>query len=570
MPDIFATNEQSVPVSAELVRVSRLPRRSWTVEATEEVVRELTRELKTPGGTMTLRPIQAVALYEIGEFGGLFGIMSCGAGKTLVSLLASIVCDARRPLLLVPAALVGKTSRDKEKLAKHWRLPEIRVESYELLGRMQAAELLEQYDPDLVVCDEAHKLKHVSDAAVAKRVRRWFRTHPGVGCVAMSGTMTKRSLHDYAHILRWCLPPERVPLPRAYSDLERWADALDERKVQERRADPGALKVFCNEEELRIWDSDRRVAARHAFRRRLIETGGVVATYEAAVDSTLTVSAVEPLVSVSVDGAFAKLRRDWELPDGQPLKDGLEIFRHARELGLGFFYSWDPPAPQHWLEARRVWSAFVRRVLGHSRKLDSEAQVAHEYADAPELLEWRRVERDFEPNTVPTWLDDGVLRFAAEWAGEKRGIVWVEHTCVGERLEDDFGLAYYGEEGCTRAGAYIEEHPVGTPLAASIHSNREGRNLQAWSTNLVVSPPPDGERFEQLIARTHREGQEAEEVSVDVVATCVEHLKAVWQAVSDCEYVLACTGSPQKLLLAGLDVPRVEDTVFRSGPRWNP
>lgn len=222
------------------------------------------------------------------------------------------------------------------------------------------------------------------------------------------------------------------------------------------------------------------------------------------------------------------------------------------------------------MDARRAWAAFVRRVLGHSRKLDSEAQVALEYPVAPELVAWRAVEKSFEPQTVPVWFDDGALRFAVEWAREKRGIVWVEHTCVGERLEDDYGLAYYGEEGFTRGGAYIEDHPSGEPLVASIHSNREGRNLQAWSTNLIMSPLPDGERTEQLLSRTHREGQEADEVVVDVVVVCTEHVKALWQAVRDCEYVLACTGSPQKILLAGLNVPREEDTVFRSGPRWNP
>ena len=569
MPDIFAANEQSVPVTAELVRVSRLPRRVWTPEAVEGIVHEFTRLLKTPEGEMTLRPIQAVALYEIAEQGGLFGVMSCGAGKTLVAFLAPVVYGAKRPLLLVPAGLMGKTLRDRERLQRHWLLPELNIESYDLLGRVQAADLLDQYDPDLLVCDEVHKLKYVSDSAVAKRTRRWFREHPRTGCVAMSGTMTKRSLHDFVHILFWCLPPGSVPLPRVYSDLESWADALDERKVQDRRRDPGALKVLCNEEELGIWEQDRRFAARRAFRRRLVETAGVVATYEAAVDASLTINAVEPTVSSVIDDAFAKLRTDWELPDGQTVLDGLGMFRHARELAAGFYYRWATPAPQHWLEARRKWAAFVRRQLGHPRKLDSELQVALQFPATAELVEWRRVEKDYEPETAAVWLDDGVLKFAAEWAAEHRGIVWVEHTCVGERLADDFGFAYYGKEGLTCDGRYIEDHPTNAPLVASIHSNREGRNLQAWSTNLILSPLPDGERTEQLLSRTHREGQEADEVVVDVVTVCAEHVRALWQAVRDCEYVLACTGSPQKILLAGFNVPREEDIVFRSGPRWN-
>lgn len=38
--------------------------------------------LKTPRGTMRLRPIQAIALAEIGMYGGLFGPIPVGEGKT--------------------------------------------------------------------------------------------------------------------------------------------------------------------------------------------------------------------------------------------------------------------------------------------------------------------------------------------------------------------------------------------------------------------------------------------------------------------------------------------------------
>lgn len=554
--------------SLELIRIVREPRRVLSNEDLQRLADQMTAALKTPTGTMSLRPLQAAALYEIGTVGGLFGPLRVGLGKTILSLLAPVACFAQRPLLLVPAKLVGKTNRDRAFLSQHWDIPVfMRIMTYEWLGRVQASDALEQYRPDFIFADEVHKLRNRS-AAVVRRVFRYMAAHPETKFAGASGTITKRSLHDYAHIILWALK-NKTPLPKNYSDLELWADALDERKGQIKRADPGALEVFCNEEEKKLWATDKHRAARLAFRRRLVETAGVVASVETPIDATLSVQAQEFPVSAALEAAFLKLRTDWETPDGWPIMDGLDLFRHSRELALGFFYKWDPRPPDHWLVARKAWSKFVRQALKHSQQHDSELQVRRAHPDAPELRAWQAVVGEFEPNTVPVWIDDSALKFCAEWAKQEKGIIWTEHTVFGERLASDFGLAYYGRGGLNAAGRPIESHPVGTPLVASIQSNAEGRNLQAWSTNLVTSFPPNGGASEQLIGRTHRDGQEADEVSFDVLCLCAEHVGALWQAVKDCRYVADSTGSPQKLLLAGIDFPMADDLALRQGARWN-
>ena len=366
----FAAEQANVQVkdNAELDRIIKLPRRDWQdVDASW-----LTETLKTSGGTMALRPIQAIALLEIGTEGGLFAPVRVGGGKTLISLLAPVVAFAERPLLLVPAALVGKTERDEAIYRCHWQLgPWIRVMSFEWLGRSQAAEELEKWQPDLIIADEVHRLKNPK-AAVTRRVRRYMLGHPETQFVAMSGTITKRSLHDYSHILRWCMQAGAAPLPRGYNDLELWADALDERKRQLKRANPGALIRLCDEEEIRIWDTgDSRRAARMAFRRRLRDTPGIVASDETPIDASITIKSLELKLGDSVDEAFHLLRRKWETPDGWPIADGLSMFRHARELALCFYYIWDPRPPREWIEARKAWAAFARNVLKYSRHLDS-------------------------------------------------------------------------------------------------------------------------------------------------------------------------------------------------------
>ncbi len=573
-------SRRRVNYSSDLERVAALRRRTWAPEEAEVFAERLTALLKTPQGQMRLRPVQAVGLYELSEVGGVFGPQRCGSGKTLLSLLVpTVIRRAKnvgfRPLLIVPASLVDKTERDRRLLAEHWDIvPFLKIWSYEWLGRVQAAKALDEYSADLIVLDECHRAKNRRGASVARRLDRWKHGHPQVRCVAMSGTITKRSLRDYAHILRWCLPPAETPLPLHFQELEDWADALDEKKEredEEGNIDPGELRLLCSDVEQQLWDAgEPRRAARVAFRRRLVETPGVVATAETPIDASLSMRPVTHSVAPAVDEAFKTLRTFWETPDGWPVTDGLTMARHARELAMGFFYVWSPRPPREWLEPRRIWAKFVREVLKHSRKFDSELQVRQWAGTLPnceELSDWLAVRDAFEPNTVPVWMDDGVLKFAAEWAARHRGIIWVAHSCVGERLEHEFGVPYYGKKGRDGGGRLIDDHPRDQSLAASIASNKEGRNLQAWAENLILSMPSNGLAAEQLLSRTHRDGQEADEVTVDVVVTCAEHSEAFSQARRDADYIQASTGSPQKLMIAGID--SAFESLWGAGPRWN-
>lgn len=586
----LSTPLDDVKLTNELVRVCAIPRRVVTDEEADYLVELMTGLLRKPGGTQRLRRVQAVALYEVGQLGGVAGPITVGGGKTLISLLAPVVAESERPLLVLPAKFVDKTLREWRAYAEHWDIPEfIQIRSCEWLGRVQAAEFLERFLPDLIVVDEVHKFKNTG-AACTRRMRRFMAAHPETKHVDMSGTFTNRSLHEYAHILKWSLSPENYPLPDNYNDLVMWSGALDEEKDNENPCRPGMLKALCvnadgtrNEEEIALWDKDEITAARRAFRRRLIETPGVVAAFSDELDATLAVEAVEPAfakkiathltpddktVIDSVEAAFRYLRGKWKTPDGWTISDGLTMFRHARELAVGFFYRWRPRPPKEWLEPRKAWHRFVRETLKHSRKLDSELAVARAFPNCDELVAWRNVRDTFTPNVEAVWLDESVVHYAADWMEREKGICWVEHKCVGEKLQE-FGFDYYGAQGRNAAGRLIDDHPRGQPLVASIKSSGEGRNLQAWNRNLVLGFPSNGRGAEQLIGRTHRPGQDQDEVTMDVLATCYEHVSGFWQAVADAEYARDSTGAPQKILLASVNVPSVSEIFGRSGKRWS-
>ncbi len=561
---------EGVRHTPELDRILNIPRRqALTPDEEAERIDLLTNHLRTPGGTMRLRPVQAQALFEAHDYQGLFGPIRVSGGKTLISLLAPLILEAQRPMLIVPAALIEKTRTEARKLAQHWKLPTfLHIVSYQSLGRVSGADTLERRNPDLIICDEAHKLKN-KRAAVTKRVARFMHDHPDTRFLALTGTISKRSLHDFAHLLAWTMRL-RTPLPRHYNELEAWALAIDERpNAIVPPLHPGAILKLATEEDT----GNATQRARTAVRRRINDTPGVVTASGEGCNVSLRVQGHIVPTDLPTAAAFDTLRERWETPDGWPLSDGFAIWRHARELALGFFYVWSPRPPSEWLEARKLWSGFCRAVLKNNRRnLDSELQVANACIDHPEWYGdeaykiWIAVRNSFKPRTVAVPFDDSVLNYCRHWIEKHGGLVWCEHIDFANRLSQATGLPYFAGEGLdARTGGSIEDFQ-GKCAILSIEANREGRNLQRFSRNLVVSPPQQGDRWQQLLARTHRDGQEADEVICDVVLSCAEHVDAMRVALSDAQYQEDITGDHQKLLLADVLMP---DTTHLEGNVWN-
>src|SRR5262245_41067284 len=97
--------KRMVEDSAELRRILALPRRRWEDQA-PLYYEKVSAYLRSPGGQQMLRAIQAATLVEMSDNKGLLAPISVGGGKTLISLLAFLVLESRRPLLLLPAKLI--------------------------------------------------------------------------------------------------------------------------------------------------------------------------------------------------------------------------------------------------------------------------------------------------------------------------------------------------------------------------------------------------------------------------------------------------------------------------------
>jgi len=565
--------DRSVRVSPEFLRIQGLPKRQWA-EAHElgHLMALLTEGLKTPGGMQSLRPVQAAALREAHDLRGALLPIRVGGGKTLVSLLAPLVLGAKRPVLFVPAALRAKTRIEARKLALHWRIPAgIRVFSYEILSRAAPGWLdtcCAGQPPDLIVADEVHKLKS-QDAGCTRAVRAFMRKHKHgtpthVPFVGMSGSITARGLKDYRHILVWCLG-EHAPVPRdAYEGLL-WGLALDEKVAPEQRADPGPLEQLVPGE---TFEGDALSRARQAFGSRLVSSPGVVTTKEDIPQTGLTITATHMDAPPKIREAIEWMRQSWCTPDDHPFESAIQLWQHANEMaGGGFYYVWDPRPPSEWLEARKAWSKFVRGILAHSQSLHTPLHVvsaihSKQVDDGGLYAEWKAIEPTFEPNSVPVGIDDTTLNYAAKWLEEHpdTGLVWVSHKYSGRRLSELSGVPYFGASAMdVRSGKLVEEHN-GSAIV-SIASCREGRNLQRWNANLVLVPPTVGSWWEQLLGRTHRDGQEADEVTCEIPLMLREQYEALQQAIQDAEYTQLTTGMPQKLVYATKDIPDLREAI---------
>lgn len=562
----------AVEHTGEFQRVAALPRRVWSSADLAQLAAELTAILRLPNPAKReeLRPMQALALHDAAICRGLFAPLGVGEGKTLITMLLAIVLGAQKPLLLLPGGLVEKAQNDRRELAASWRVTtHLRVHSYDLLGRVEAADELHTYRPDLIIADEAHRLKN-KRAAVTRRVARYMHDFPMTTFCALSGSFMDQSIVQYAHILCWCLKTQ-APIPLNGEETREWAEALDHDVDPLARRRPGALLKLCAPAEL---EHPPATAARLGFQRRLTETPGVVATVGEGLEIKASIHIVAHIHDVApvTEANFEKLRRGAIAPDDWPLKNGVDWWRVAQELALGLHYAWDPRPPEWWLQPRAAWGKFVRDVISRSRTWDSELHVANACdagrIDGAALEAWRAVREKFIPNVVPVWHDDSAINACARWM-QAPGLVWSEHGFFAQRLAERTGAPYYGSGGFAPDGRYIERHPAGSSAIASIDANREGKNLQAiWNRMLFVCPPSSATWWEQTIARVHRPGQTAERVVVDILLGCRENFDAVVKALTAAQAVQETMGKRQKLLLAEVRLPTEQEIDALPSCRW--
>jgi hypothetical protein len=583
-----------------------LPRRD-AGEAAASLVDTLTRLWGR--GTQTMRPIQALAIADIADYGGAFLPIVASGGKRLISYLAPVFAQAKRPLLLVPGKLLEETRRafwGPGGCYDHWQGPPpdtYRIESYQWLSNpSQGAVLsadgkhvlredaLELYAPDLIFGDEGHSLK--ADDSVARKRVEYYRERcleKGRRCsfVFASGTFAKEGVTNYAHLLEWCLGVN-APLPLDAEQRANWCNALDD-KVTEPLA-PGALLQLCNEKEraAAAFGLDAAIsAARQGYRRRFHSCPGVVASQNVKplhMDGDTLRLTFEPLDpgkgDPTVEKWVGKLKKYALTPTDEPVPDKKEEWRHERALVCAdLHYRWDPPPPRDWLDTRKAACAWVRETLRYCDRyapmIDSEAKVwaalqAGRFDDGGVYSAWREIAPTFTPNPVPVWHSDEATNAAATYlANNPTGVVWSEHSFFGARLARVAGVPYFGALGRDAAGKFVLDHKG--PCVVSRKANYEGRDMQwNWDRALIMCFPQCPVISEQMLARIHRDGQRTKTVRFHVWIGSYNVVAGVAQAQRGAKANEEREGGAQRVLYAESSLPSLAELKQRGGSRWKP
>lgn len=565
-----ARAQQGVTKTLEWRRIFALPVRELdfakVVDLTPLFIREQSQcfgcEL-CANGPAKLRPVQSAILWEAERGRGLLGAVGVGHGKELACMLLPEALRAERAIILTKPRLKSQMlDVDLPRYARHFRIQteRFRVVSYSELSTASGTGLLEHYKPDWIIANECHLFRHAS-AARTKRFLRYMREHPEARFCGLSGTIANDSPKDYQHLVELALRGGS-PVPIAFRDADEWSRAL----MAGGDFAPGALLELMGPrfgyDVVRACGDDIRQAARTIYRARLTSTAGVVATSDSAATCDLEISPRDIVIPHEVTKALRQLRQTWSIEDEQ-LQDAKDIARVARQLACGFYYRWawpDGKKDTEWLAARATWHQSVRHVLQYQSRegMDSpllvanaaaRGELAQEHRDAWQAWDAVRDRWKPQPPVEAVWLSAFLVDDIWDWARKVEdaapGIIWYEHAEMGRALAD---------RGIPTFGAGKEGDQIlafrGRVCAASVEAHKDGKNLQHFRRNLVISWPSNGTTCEQLIGRTHRPGQKADEVEVEVY----QHEQALQDSVlrsrEDARFVEQAHGARQKLLMA--------------------
>lgn len=558
----------------ETMRVVGLPR----VDYLSMVVDQTARYLR-PGHSMPftdasgsevhkLRMIQSAILMACEACrGGLFPV-GVGHGKAGAAVLAPVAMGCEVAIILTTSGTLSQLRATFATWRRVFRVDyRAHILSYDQLSTPNAATMLDRLiagaDPSkvCVIADEAHKLRHM-DSARTRRVLRFFDEHDQALFVALSGTMTSKSLMDFAHLAGLALR-HLAPVPQSEQALQSWAACID---VEGRPSSVDWDEVA----PLVEWAGDdatgekRTQQARTAFRSRLRSCPGVVATDEQAVQCSLVFEHMTVDVPEIITQHMATARMLKEDPDGEPIPDDISLWRLLRQLSGGYRYVWDWPQGRVdvvWKESRRAWNGEVREELKEyaGAGYDSEFLVAAACEQGrvrhnrPLVAAWhawkeQRVKRwrwadgtdRPRPPTRTIWEDTFFVEDIMRRLASEKGpvVLWYESQALQDALRArKLDVRGAGEDVPKKAGV----------VALSIRSHGDGLNLQAWDRCILLEPPGSGQRCEQVVGRHHRPGQLADEVTVGVYQHTEVVADAFAQARADARYIEDATGNRQKL-----------------------
>ncbi len=618
--------------SLEIQRIVRLPIVELpTPEEIEAFCREEVQAHYFDDG-FRLFSTQVGSILAWDLYGGLFAPVGVGWGKTLITLMIAnrafehgqsqrsalfvpsqvylqltqrdIAWARKRVGLRVPFILMGGRSQESRRTTSASQKKGCYILPYSYLSTRDAEDVLNSIAPDLLILDEAHAVKNAKAARTKRLTRYMEQRQPRV--VALSGTITSKSINDYHHLLAHALGAN-CPLPMDPALASNWSFVLDA------NADPSDAQVGPITPLLQ-WSRENFPAQklpagvpgfRKAYKIRLNTSPGVVATGDNEIGVSLVIeNTPADLKKVETTDEYVKLcklMKDveelWRTPSGDEIEFGFHKWRYLYELTTGYYYNLRWPSVEELQRRQRLTAAeaeaylteakihhealqdyhkLLRRWLEYSGKpkLDTPLLVASNMAQhggrdvgMPLYGAWKAakdLEFDGMPERVsePRRICDYKIQHAVAWASEhaehgRGALIWFHHDTAGRWLAEDLKAAGIDALWCpsesVRKGAnamVLDAANANRIMVMSMGGHGTGKNLQHFEHQLFLQFPRKADLLEQVIGRTHRNGQQADELVVHTMNTLqFDHLNTA-ACLIDALYIHQTTGSRQKVIYA--------------------
>lgn len=580
--------------------------------------------------------IQAEAILNYMRFGGAFLPIGVGWGKTLVSLMVAELAfrkGLQKTMLLVPPdvchqllktdigwarrrvhltvpfmSLYGKSMVQRRQIAGSGKVG-CYIVPYSLLSTKDTITVedrpgvLDMINPDLIIADEAHKLKN-RNTTRTKRLVNWIHNREvEPEMVAMSGTVTAKSIMDYHHLIGIALGANS-PLPRQVMLAKEWASVIDaDSQFEPDEASTGPIKPLVDWALDRFFDVDipfSKAGFRKAYKLRLATAPGVAATGDTEIGTSLNIQTrpVEGHTTCEgwseVDRLMAQVNDAWVTPNGDEIEHAIHTFKWSFELTAGFYNElvWPDAASlakrtgigeseasdliraakvHH--EANQTFVRALRKFLQETSLpgLDTPLLVTSNMArygraNVPlDLFDLWSAAKELEVEGMPTRdsrvvrLCDYKVKHALEWAeGIKGGkIVWYHHNAIGDWLTEmakERGMnPVHCHAGAAGSKRILDHANADRLIIASITAHGTGKNLQHFEHTYFVQWPRPAIVAEQVLGRLHRNGQEADELLPQINTTTEFDALNFAACLNDALYIHQSTGNRQKLVYAGYD-----------------
>jgi len=499
----------------------------------------------------------AVAAY-LTEAGGFFPI-GVGWGKTGISLMIAerawqkghkkialmlepgclpqllktdIPMWRRLTNLSVPFIVLGSRTKAERKVYYESGRVGCYIIPYSLLSVRDTIDMLEAVDPDLVIADECHNLKDRKTA----RTKRWMAMMNAREreLVAMSGTITSKSIEDYRHLMDLALK-DASPLPRNGSMAFGWSRVLDsgsvitdqhqagpleplvtwanERLIAQRRAEPDP-EVRNSMKHLRLTVSD----IREAYTMRMHSAPGVVSSPDSEVKASFSIEGLNEQGDawategefwqkhdgwLTLDAHMKRVKEEWQTPNGDEIEHSIHTFKWMVELGSGFYNELVWPTPEwitkhHGVNAVEAKSAIksAQDAYAHHQFYSKELRTFFE--DSPPGLDTPMVV-GLAINQHPDDLPGKLVLAYRQWK-EAEQLAEAEHGFLVERISNAVRVCDFKIDRAAKWAEWaMSKHGSGIIW---VHHREMGRwmveTLKAADIPAIACPAGANERIQAL------------------------------------------------------------------------